>query len=169
MLPSPLVATNPPLDLELSPLDGNSRPLREWLTTFHLGSVVLDPYTNESSWILPTAERILEAFRGADVRVNFVVTADASAARQFMGPLIERFLIFTDPDRHFVKGLGLSALPAFVFLRVDGEVPAATEGWDPMAWRKVAQEIAATTAWQGPTIPAPGDPGSFAGSPALSA
>ena len=59
-LPSLRVATNPPPDLVLAPLGAASRPLEDWLTTFHLASVVLDPYTNESSWILKTAARILE-------------------------------------------------------------------------------------------------------------
>ncbi|MEY2959306.1 MAG: hypothetical protein RLZZ01_1874, partial [Actinomycetota bacterium] len=48
-----------PNDLPLQPLGGEARQLDEWLTTFHLASVVLDPYTNESSWILKTAVRIL--------------------------------------------------------------------------------------------------------------
>ena len=72
-------------------------PLEEWLTTFHLATVVLDPYTNESSWILPTATRILEGLRGSDARVNFLVTADDDDARAFLGPLVEQFLVFTDP------------------------------------------------------------------------
>ncbi len=59
----------------------------EWLTTFHLASVVLDPYTNESSWVLKSAVRILEEFRGSHARVNFIVTADDDDARAFLGPL----------------------------------------------------------------------------------
>ena len=85
------------MDLVLTPLGGEPRPLEEWLTTFHLATVALDPYTNESSWILPTATRVLEGLRGSDARVNFLVTADASDARAFLGPLVERFLVFTDP------------------------------------------------------------------------
>ena len=161
------MATNPPLDLVLSPIGHEDRPLAEWLTTFHLASVVLDPYTNESSWILKTAARILEGFREADVRVNFVVTADEQDTRAFIGPLIERFLTFTDAERTVVKALGLDELPAFVFVRVDGAVPAAAEGWDAAAWRQVAEEIARTTSWRYPDIPAPGDPGPFRGTPAL--
>ncbi|CAN5648472.1 hypothetical protein BH18ACT3_BH18ACT3_21500 [soil metagenome] len=167
LLPSAAVATNPPLDLVLSPINGEARPLSEWLTTFHLASVVLDPFTNESSWILSTAARILDGFREADVRTNFVVTADEDDARAFVGPLAERFLIFADRDRAIVKAIGLDELPAFVFLRVDGTVPAVAEGWDAVAWRNVAEEIARTTSWMYPTIPAPGDPGPFRGTPAL--
>lgn len=167
LLPSAAVATNPPLDLVLSPVNGEARPLGEWLTTFHLASVVLDPFTNESSWILPTAARILDGFREADVRTNFVVTADEDDAKAFMGPLTERFLIFVDGDRSVVKAIGLNELPAFVFLRVDGTVPAVAEGWDAHAWRGVAEEIARTTSWMYPAIPAPGDPGPFRGTPAL--
>jgi hypothetical protein len=167
LLPSQPVATNPPPDLLLTPLGGESRPLQEWLTTFHLASVVLDPYTNESSWILDTAARILEGLRGSDARVNFIVTADVDDTRTFLGPLIDRFLVFVDPDRTAVKALGLTELPAFVFIRVDGTVPAAAEAWRPAEWRAVADAVAAATAWRPPDLPAVGDPGPFHGSPAL--
>jgi hypothetical protein len=150
----------------LTPLGAESRDLSEWLTTFHLASVVLDPYTNESSWVLKTAVRILEEFRGADVRVNFIVTADEDDTRAFLGPLTDRFLVFCDPDRGVVAAMGLEQLPAFVFTRVDREVVATAQGWNGAEWRAVADAIAEITKWNVPTIPAPGDPGSFAGSPA---
>jgi hypothetical protein len=161
------VAKNPPSDLVLAPLGATSRPLEDWLTTFHLASVVLDPYTNESSWILPTATRILEALRGSDARVNLVVTGDEDAARAFLGPLTSQFLVFCDPDRAFVRGVGLEQLPAFVFIRVDGTLVAAAEGWESDQWREVAEAIADATSWIRPTIPAAGDPRPFRGSPAL--
>jgi len=66
-----------------------------------------------------------------------------------------------------VKALGLSTLPAFIFVRIDGTVPAVAEGWNPTEWRAVADAIAATTQWTKPTIPAAGDPSAFAGTPAL--
>jgi hypothetical protein len=53
--------------------------------------VVLDPFTNESSWILETAVRILRQFSGAAVRINFIVTCDASDARAFLGPYADEF------------------------------------------------------------------------------
>jgi hypothetical protein len=160
------VETKLPADLSLTPLGGEPRELSQWLTTFHLASVVLDPYTNESSWILKTAVRILEEFRGSDARVNLVVTAGADDARAFLGPLTEQFLVFCDADRSLVKALDLTQLPAFVFVRVDGEVHAVAEGWNSAQWRSVAEAIAGTTHWNVPTIPAAGDPGPFAGSPA---
>jgi hypothetical protein len=160
------VATKLPNDLSLKPLDGEPRDLEEWLTTFHLASVVLDPYTNESSWILKTAVRILEELRGSHARVNLIVTADADDTRRFLGPLTERFLVFCDPDRTIVKALGLSELPAFTFIRVDGEAVATAEGWHPADWRAVADAVTATTKWRTPVIPAPGDPGPFAGTAA---
>jgi hypothetical protein len=166
-LPSHLVAKDPPTDLTLTPLVGEPRPLGEWLTTFHLATVALDPYTNESAWILPTAVRILEGLRGSDARVNLLVTAPEDDVRLFLGPLVKRFLVFVDGDRAAVKALGLEALPAFVFIRVDGTVPAAAEGWNPADWRAVAETIAATTAWEAPDIPLVGDPGPFRGTPAL--
>ena len=161
------VAVTPSPDIVLTSLDGEARPLEEWLTTFHLASVVLDPYTNESSWILRTAARILETFRGSDARVNFVVTCPRSEARQFLGPLADDFLVYCDPDRAFVKGLGLSTLPAFVFVRTDGTVQAAAEGWNASEWRAVADTIAAATAWLRPNMPIADDPGPFHGTPAL--
>ncbi len=166
-LPLPLVASTVALDTTLTALSGESRPLEEWLTTFHLASVVLDPFTNESSWVLQPATRILEAFRGADVRVNLVVTCSPDEAKQFLGPLVDKFLVFCDPDRRFVRGLGVKTLPAFVFVRGDGSVHAAAEGWNPAAWRDVATSIADTTSWIAPTIPVAADPSPFHGTPAL--
>ena len=166
------MASTPSPNLILEPLSLEAkgfpaRPLSEWLTTFHLASVVLDPYRNESSWILKTATRVLRAFSGAAVRTNLIVTASADDTRTFLGPLVKEFLVFTDPDRVAVKAFGLSTLPALVFVRSDGTIPAATEGWNPGEWRAVTKTIADVTSWTAPTIPAPGDPTAFTGTPAL--
>lgn len=160
------MASTVALDIPFTTINGESRPLEEWVTTFHLASVVLDPYTNESSWVLKSAARILESFRGADVRVNLVVTCTADEAKQFLGPLAEQFLVFCDPDRAFVRGLGVATLPAFVFVRGDGSVVAAAEGWNPVEWRAVAKAIADNTSWIAPTIPVSSDPSPFHGTPA---
>jgi hypothetical protein len=151
----------------LQTLQGEQRELHEWLTTFHLLSVVVDPYTNESGWVLNTARRVLAQFAGSSVRTNYVVTAGADEARAFLGPLASESMVFCDPDRTFVQQLGLKQLPAFVFLRIDGNVVASAEGWNPMEWRSVADEVAKTVSWSKPLIPAPGDPGAFVGTPAL--
>jgi hypothetical protein len=159
-----------PADLVLRPLNdptGHGRPLMEWLTTFHLASVVLDPYTNESSWILRAATRVLEQFRDSDARINFIVTSGPGEARTFLGPLADRFLVFCDPDRTVVRAMGLAELPAFVFTSVDGTIAAIAEGWNPAEWEAVADAIAAVTWWMSIAVPGPGDPGPFRGSPAL--
>lgn len=158
---------DPSLDLVLTPLKGEARPLREWLTTFHMAPVVLDPYTNESSWILQTAARIMRQFAGAAVRVNFIITCDADDARTFLGPLTDEFLVFCDPERTAVKALGLAELPAFLLVQSNGTIPVAAQGWNPVDWREVAARIASLTSWSKPTLPAPGDPGAFRGTPAL--
>ena len=155
------------MDLTLTPLTGDAKTLHQWLTTFHLASVVLDPFTNESAWILKTAARILRQFSGAAVRINFIVTCDASDARAFLGPFADEFLVFCDPDRVAVKALGLSELPAFVLIESDGSVPVAAQGWTSADWKEVAAAVATLTSWSRPTIPGPGDPGSFRGTPAL--
>lgn len=151
----------------LTPLTGTPRPLEEWLTTFHLASVVLDPYTNESAWILNTAARVLRMFTGSAVRVNWVVTSGPDEAKQFLGPLANEFLTFCDPDRALVSSLGLTSLPAFVFVRIDGSVAACAEGWDPAEWKRVADAVAAATSWSSLHLPGPGDPGAYVGTPAL--
>jgi hypothetical protein len=160
-----------PVDLVLTPLVGGElgkgRPVMEWLTTFHLASVVLDPYTNESAWVLNAATRILEQFRGSDARINLIVTANATDTRAFLGPLAERFMVFCDPERTAVRAMGLDALPAFVFIRVDGVVAATAEGWNPPEWEAVADAIAEITWWTSIPVPGPGDPGPFRGSPSL--
>jgi hypothetical protein len=162
------MATNPPLDLVLTPISGEGRTVNEWLTTFHLAFVALDPFTNESAWILPTAVRILDVFDQSDARVAFLVTGTPEECRLFLGPHAVSTLTFSDPDRTAVKGFGFERLPAFVHLAMDGTIANAAEGWNPSEWKVVADHLAEVTSWTAPVIPlAPKDPGPFEGSPAL--
>ena len=160
------MASNPPLDLLLTPINGAAKPLRAWLTTFHLAFVALDPYTEESRRILPTAAHILDVFQQADTRVAWVCTADAARARGFLGSRADDTLTFVDGDRSVVKGFGLELLPAFVHVAMDGTIASAAEGWDPPAWQAVANELARMTKWKAPVIPREGDPAPFEGAPA---
>ena len=153
------------LDFELTPLDGDSRPLREWLTTFPLVPVVLDPYTHESAWILDTAHRVLTTYTDADCRPCWIVTASADAAKQFLGPYADEFLTFADPDGAAVRGFGIKSAPAFALVRQDGNVVAKAEGWDPETWRGVTTAIDDMTQWIRPQLPAEGDPAPFSGTP----
>jgi hypothetical protein len=154
-----------PTDLEIEALDGDARALSEWLTTFPLVPVVLDPYTHESAWILDTARRILLTFRDAGCRICFVVTCAADDARRFLGPYAEEILTFADPERKVAQALGLRTLPAFLLVKQDGTVSAAAEGWDPDRWREVAEAVGELTEWPRPTIPSPGDPTPYSGTP----
>ncbi len=163
------MATDPPADLVLTPLQGEPRTIDQQLTTFQFLAVVLDPFTNESAWILETAGRILTHFSGADCRNAFVVTASPEATRTFLGPWAQRLLTFADPDRDAVRALGLVELPALVHVRQDRAVVGVAEGWDPVQWRTVAQGVARANSWTVPSIPVAGDPSPFAGSAAIGA
>jgi hypothetical protein len=160
------VATDPPADLTLAPINGEPRTIAEWVTTFQLAAVVLDPFTNESAWIIDTAGRLLTHFREADCRVAFIVTGTADDARQFLGPWADKVLTFADPERATVKGLGLNELPAFVQVRGDLHLAASAEGWDPQEWQQVATSLAENMSWSAPLVPAQGDPSPYAGSAA---
>lgn len=158
-----------PLDPVLAPVNGDERPLGEWLTNFHMAAVVLDPYTHESAWILKTATRVLNHFREADCRTVFIVAGTTDEAHQFLGPITEQFLTLCDPDRALVKGAELEQLPAFVHLLPGGGVVGKAEGWDPRAWQEVAVALSERMSWTYPLIPAPGDPVAYPGSPATGA
>jgi hypothetical protein len=153
------------LDLELQPLDGDSRPLSEWLTTFPLVPVVLDPFTHESAWILDTSRRVLQTFSGADCRTCWILTCSADDARRFLGPYADEVLSFADPTGAVARGLGVSSTPAFLLIRQDGMVTAKAEGWDPDTWRDVAEAVVDLTQWSRPIIPDAGDPAPYSGTP----
>lgn len=160
------MANDPPADLTLAPINGEPRTIAGWVTTFQLAAVVLDPFTNESAWILDTAGRVLIHFREADCRVAFIITGTADDARQFLGPWADKVLTFADPGRAAVKALGLNELPAFLQIRGDLHVAASAEGWDPEQWGNVAGSLAKNMSWSAPLIPSYGDPSPYAGSAA---
>lgn len=166
-LPSGAVVTDAPGDLLLRPINGSPTAVSRWLTTFHLVLAVLDPFTAESAWLLPTVSRILRVYGDADCRVGLVTTCDASDARAFLGPYALEFLTFADPERETVKGLGLERLPALVHIRQDLSIAGAAEGWHPEEWRDVTHRLSKAMGWSGPIIPGQRDPVAFDGSPAL--
>ncbi|MBW8826064.1 MAG: hypothetical protein JF603_06920 [Acidobacteria bacterium] len=156
-----------PAELELVPLEGKARPLSAWLTTFHLVTAVLDPYTAESAWLLPTVGRIFRVYAEADCRVAITVTCSAEEAAQFLGPYAKEFLTFVDPDRATVKALGFEVLPGLVHIRQDLTVAGFAEGWNPEEWRAVTSYLSTAMSWSEPLVPAPSDPVPYAGTPAL--
>jgi hypothetical protein len=163
-----MVTEAAPGDLSLKPLSSDEpRTLREWLTTFHLVTVVLDPFTAESAWLLPTVGRILRVYDESDCRVSLTLTCDEVGARQFLGPYAKEFLTFADPDRTVVQAFGLSMLPALVHVRQDLSIAGAAEGWDPDAWREVTENLSQALAWARPAIPGLRDPAPYPGTPAL--
>ncbi len=159
------MATNPAPDLVLTPVTGRARTVREWLTTFHLLFVAVDPSNVRSRWIVPTAARVLFEYEQADCRVAWLVTGEASDARRLLGRWATEIMTFVDPELAAVKGFGLQTLPAIVHLGMDLTVVNAVEGWDPPAWRELTTELSRHMSWSRPHIPAPGDPGPFAGAP----
>ncbi len=155
-----------PADLELHPIGGETRTLEEQTALFHLVLVAIDPYTNESAWLLETAGRILENFIGADCRVAWLVTAPEEDAETFLGPWAERILTFCDPDRIAVKGLGIERIPAIVHVGNDLSEIGHADGWDPPAWKHITDNLARMMSWSRATYPKPGDPVAFEGSAA---
>lgn len=162
-----MAAAELPSGLSLAAIDGQTRPIDEWLITFQLLGVVLDPFTYESSWILETAGRLLENYRGASVRTAFILTCTAEEAREFLGPWVDRMIVYVDPDRTFVKACELEQLPALVHVRQNREIGGAAQGWDPAQWRQVTNEVSNERRWSKPTYGAPSDPKPYPGTPAL--
>jgi len=162
------VATDPSTQLTIATIDGAEQTLSQWLTTFNLLAVVLDPYTYESGWIIPTADRIFAHYEEADIRCAFLVTGNSDGARQYLGKYADSWLALTDEDREFVGSLGLQRLPALVHIGQDGSLVGSAEGWDPAEWRSVLDGVEEAMAWRSkPLLPTSQDPGAFEGTPAL--
>lgn len=139
--------------------------MREWITMFDLVFVALDPFTNESALIIPTAGHILTDYDQADCRVAWLVAGDADDARKLLGTRARDVLTFVDPDRSAIAGFGLTALPAIVHLGSDGTIVNAAEGWHPQEWRTLTEALSRRMSWSRPVVPGPGAPPPFDGTP----
>ncbi len=149
----------------LSSINGRARTVDQWLTTFHLLFVAVDPANDRSSWIVPTAGRVLTAYEQADCRVAWLVAGTPAETRRFLGRWASEILTFADPELTAIRGFGLQSLPAIVHMGMDGTVVNAVEGWDPADWRRLTAELSRIVRWRRPAIPLPRDPGSFTGAP----
>jgi hypothetical protein len=151
------VAKNPDPTLELQTSKGMSRTLDDWSTMFQLCLVILPDRPEAATWI-PVARRIFDVLGDSDCRTAYVIPSTALIARRILGDEEARTTTFVDPDRALVSSLGLEHLPAFVFLRQDTTVGAATEGWDPAGWQDVAKQVAKAMQWSVPEVAPPGEP-----------
>ncbi|GMU79478.1 MAG: hypothetical protein AMXMBFR46_22690 [Acidimicrobiia bacterium] len=161
-----MTAKNPDPTLALTNLAGTTRTLDDWTTMFHLVLVVLPDRPEGAEWV-PVAERIFATFRDSDAKVAFLVPGNASMARRLLDGAEARYTVFVDPHRTLIESLGLERLPAFVHLRQNATLAAATEGWDPVEWQRVAREVAKAMAWTVPEVSGRGDPPRTVGWPAL--
>lgn len=149
----------------LDSIRGEGYSIRDWLTSYPLVMVALDPYTHESAWIIETAGSFLRHYSPSDIRTAWLVATDDDGCRQFLGPWAEEFLTFADPDREAIKAFELQRLPSLIAVRPDLAIQVAG-GWDPIAWRAVAEELSEMLRWSRPIIPRPGDPVPYEGTPA---
>lgn len=151
------MAKDPDPTLKLTSSKGVTRTLDDWSTIFHLSLVILPARREASAWV-PVARRIFRTFGDADCHSAYCVTGNEEVARRILGDVEQEAIVFVDPERAFVQSLGLERLPAFVHLRQDTTLVAATEGWDPREWQRVAREVAKALAWTVPEVAGPGDP-----------
>ncbi len=159
---------DPSREIVLATDSGDEQTLDQWLTTFNMLAVVIDPYTHESGWILPTADRLFAHYEEADIRCVYVVAADGDGARQYLGKFAPTRLVLVDPDRELIGSIGLERLPAVVHIGQDGTLLGSAEGWDPEEWREVVEGVEDAMDWRSrPLIPTSKDPGRFEGTPAL--
>jgi len=164
----PAVLDAPSTDIKLETLSGHTHTLGEWLVVFNLMGVVIDPYTHQSGWILPTASRLFVVYEEADVRCAFVVCSDAEGARSFLGRFADEHFVLLDPEREFVRSLGLERLPALVHLAQDASVLGSAQGWNAAEWSDVIDGVEDAMDWRArPVLPTAEDPGNFEGTPAL--
>ena len=159
--------TAPSPEIVLATSEGHTQTLEEWLTVFNLLVVVLDPFTYQSGWIIPTAARVFDHYEEADVRCAFVLTSDAEGAQSFLGQYADRYLLLVDPEREFVRSLGLEQLPALVHIDQNCTVAGSAQGWIAAQWSEVLTNLEDDMSWRTrPLLPVPSDPGQFAGTPA---
>jgi hypothetical protein len=155
------VATTISTDVTLAPLTGRSRTLEEYLTTFHLLVVALDPFTREGAWILPIATRVLTHFSQADVRVALLLPATPDECRLFLGPWVNTLLTFSDPESTAIKGMGFERLPVLAHIAMDGTLEGKAEGWQPAEWQAIVDHLAEVMSWSSTVVERDGDPAPF--------
>lgn len=160
-------ATTVSPDITLDPLQGEARSIEDWVTTFHLSFVVLDPFTRQSAILVPTAGRILQNFSGSNCRMAWLLACAPDQALEFMGDWASSILTFCDPDRVAIKALGLVELPAFMHINQGLEVVGLAQGWNPVDWRQASDKLASQMKWSRPDVPAAEDPPAFHGTPAV--
>ena len=110
------MATNPDPNLILTSLSGHSRSLDDWQTMFHLCLVIL-PDQPDGAKVIPVAKTIFQTLGDADCRTAYVIPSTAAIARRILEDEADKALVLLDPDKAFVKALGLKRMNQVVELK----------------------------------------------------
>ena len=90
--------------------------------------IIVRPAGGQRYQVIVGERRRLAALQAGETAVPVIVrTCSDEEARQFLGPLLDEFLAFSDPDRLMVKAMGLEQLPAFVHVNVSSGIDAKAE------------------------------------------
>ncbi len=156
------MAHNPDPNLSIASIKGTARTLDDWTTVFNVAAILLPPRPGASAFC-PVIERIFATLSDADVRTTIWIPGPESMARKILGDLADRYLVWCDPTSSFAKSLGIESLPAFVHLRQDTTLVAASQGFSATEWQKVADGIAKHTHWIAPIVAGKRNPPSTPG------
>jgi len=149
--------------LRIQDRDGHAHTVRELTTLFDLCLVVVDGgHPVDLARLERVIERIDRTLSGADCTVGvLVVGVDGPTAVDLAGHAARYTAVFADPTGEAAAGLGVTGVPALVWVTPEPAVEALANGWDGAAWRSALGALARKLAWTRPLVPAPGDPAPF--------
>ena len=142
-------APNP--TVSVTTIDGITRSLDDWTTTFRQCWVVL-PSKAEAKEIIPVAEHIFKTFGDSDAKCAFLVPGNEDVAKRLIEMTTIETLCFLDPDFKICDALGINKAPSLVYINQDTSVAALAEGYDFDSWVETTNKIAKSLRWTSPTL-----------------
>ena len=145
------MTTAPNPTLSLSTIDGTTRTLDDWTTTFTQCWIIL-PSKSEAEEIIPVAEQIFKTFGDSDARCAYLVPGNEEVAKRLMNMTNSKYQCFVDPDFKVCDALGITQAPSLVYIRQDTSVVYQAQGFDIAIWAQTTKDIAKALRWTSPQL-----------------
>ena len=137
--------------LTINSLDGKSHSLDDLTTMFTQLWIVL-PAKAETKEYEAVTQNIFNTFGESDARCAILIPGDPRAAQLVHDELDIKAQYFVDQDMKVCEALGVTQVPALVYMRQDTQVTNIVNGFDVNKWNQECKKIAKTLRCTNPSF-----------------
>mgnify|MGYP003403104484 CR=1 FL=1 len=142
------------LNLKLTDINGKSQTLANLTMLFEPGFIFV-PAGRDLGDFMPVVNEVYKTLGSASLVCSIVVTLPIEQTKEVTAQFKEDLhdiKIFVDPKGELAQSLGVTKLPSFVHLGINGIEVSKVQGWSIQSWQTALDKSAKYLKWTSPQL-----------------